>query len=53
MVDVTIGRYEDIMKAYGATRETAGKVNRIFSQGDPKLSDPEHEAIIAGFLENG
>lgn len=53
MTDVTIGHYEELMQAYGATRETAGKVNRIFSQGDPKRSDPEHEAIVAGFMENG
>jgi hypothetical protein len=52
MADVTIGHYEEILKAYGASMETAGKVNRIFSQGSQPHADPQYEAVVAGFLEN-
>lgn len=53
MGDVTIGHYSELIQVYGADMETIGKVSGIFSQGDQKLADPEHEAIIAGFLKNG
>jgi hypothetical protein len=52
MADVTIGHFEEILKAYGASRETAGKVNRIFSQGSQRHADPQYEAVVAGFIEN-
>jgi hypothetical protein len=37
---------------YNASRKTMNKVNDIFTSGDIRYSDPEHEAIVAGFINN-
>ncbi len=51
-MDLGIDAYEKLIEAYKTTKETAGKVNQIFSQGKADFSDPEYEAIVAGFMEN-
>ncbi len=51
-MDLNIDEYNRILEKYRTTRETAGKVSQIFSQGKRELSDPEYEAIVAGFMQN-
>ncbi len=40
------------LEKYKTTKETAEKVNKIFTQGKDSLSDPEYEAVVAGFMQN-
>jgi hypothetical protein len=40
------------MKEYKASQNTIKKVQDIFLQGDIRYSDPEYEAIVAGFIDN-
>jgi hypothetical protein len=47
-----IETYGRLIAEYKTTKETAGKVNQIFSQGDPELSDPENDVVVAGFMQN-
>lgn len=41
-----------IIDSYGASEETMLSLRDIFMQGDIRYSDPEHEAIVAGFIDN-
>jgi len=41
-----------VIAAYGASEETMLSIRDIFMQGDIRYSDPEHEAIVAGFIDN-
>ncbi len=51
-MDLSIDAYEKLIDAYRTTKETAGKVNQIFSQGKAEFSDPEYEVVVGGFMEN-
>src|SRR4030042_3996345 len=51
-MDLTIDAYNRLIEKYRTNKETAGKVSQIFSQGNAALSDPEYEAIVAGFMQN-
>lgn len=42
----------DKINEYKATQDTITKVHDIFLQGDSRYSDPEYEAIVAGFIDN-
>ena len=42
-----------LIDAYGASEKTMLKVRDVFMQGDSRYADPEHEVIVAGFMDNG
>ena len=49
---MSVEDYNRLLETYRTTKETAGKVTQIFSQGNLTLSDPEYETIVAGFMQN-
>lgn len=51
-MDMNIESYGRLLDKYRTTKETAAKVRQIFSQGKSEFSDPEYEAIVAGFMQN-
>jgi hypothetical protein len=51
-MDLSIDAYEKLIEAYKTTKEIAGKVSQIFSQGRSEFSDPEYEVVVAGFMQN-
>ena len=51
-MDMSIDAYKRLLDEYKTDQQTASKVNQIFSQGKSGFSDPEYEAIVAGFMQN-
>jgi len=51
-MDMNIDAYQKLLEQYRTNQRTASKVNQIFSQGRSDFSDPEYEAIVAGFMQN-